>query len=397
MSGWDPVVPKDQIVVAPTGLDLLSSVVYAHQRLLYDKCAENRLGLKGIFWEQRDDLRSYRCPANMPDHPTLADDKHGVVGAGVGKDGRPAIKCFYGHCRFNQAGCADVGCYPYKAPDGGECRPGDSAMKASDGTPLCSPNCYDRFQQYKNRKDAAGAVISPPRPDVVYTEWQKAQGSALPATPSDGGKCIIGNQFFRRWCEFPKSRDTGCVPGKTNTVPFVYTKEDSTCRIPHDYCTNPGSAKCNSYSSGMDIDYRGGDRPKCSVPAGEEFVETFLTGKTIFRNLKEMYHPLLEESPTTQNLPMHGKSLLKKDYIEKGISLYLLQAGNHVVLGFDPNEVRRRYPHLVKGGGIISLSQVRNLRTPAERKIYLILANQDRFKGIFSRVLRLARQSKKSA
>lgn len=205
----------------------------------------------------------------------------------------PGLDCPAGHCVLSQSGCESLSCFPYKAPDGAPCEPNDKA---------CNASCY-AFNLNKGKS-----------PDIPYLEWRD-------------GKCVIGNMFFRRWATYPKSRQDHCEVGMTNTPAFLYDINTGKASISREYCTNDSSTTCSDSTSGMNINYDE-DAKECSVPAGEKFLENFVTGKTLFRNLKKLRLSMVREATkaTSTHLPISkdlykNRRILAKNYFGEGIHL----------------------------------------------------------------------------
>lgn len=238
---------KGESIGTATPIDIVASVRYGMEKVKLLLCQENSAKFKAE-WTDYPKTRSYYCP--------------------------PGLDCPSGACMFTEDGCKSNTCYPYQGVDGEAC-----TLEDHSG---CSPGCYETFgiakAQYE--RDQKDPPDKPPKygPDVPYVEWRD-------------GQCVLGNPMFRLWCTTPRKRQSNgaCMKGMTNVVPFDFDDSTGKCHITEDYCTNGGSSDCDSRKGGMDIQFRSGDGGHCRIPPGEKFTEDFITGKTIFRGLKDTF------------------------------------------------------------------------------------------------------------
>ncbi len=315
----------NKLCTTPTSYDAMNAIVYANLKLQKIKCeaissgggiyqgpsGPISIGITGprgdnitnIVWNQTSTScsdSSYYCPDNL-------------------------CPCPQGGCTFGENGCKQISDYAHNlnsTPSPPPCATGDLGCRDSNVYP--------------------------------YTEWR------ADTSHPNGGVCILGNPFFRRWCETPSSRSDSSVPGETNVTPFAYDPSSGNCYVTKNYCEHDMAIDCNDMTNPPDVCNTspqgvslGGCCDSCHVPAGQAFVEDFITGRTIFRGLKKLSDRRYKTNIT----------LLGKDFAGKGVNLYLFnyipdafrKEPKYKVLniGFMSDEVKKMYPkNVVKEEGI---------------------------------------------
>jgi len=163
------------------------------------------------------------------------------------KAGDP-LPCVYGKCRItNESSCSANSFYnpspkplpqKYAPPIG--CKKDEDCSDVSWAVEAGGARCAE-FNPTKNQPYSKKCV-----PKNQYLEWNVTPtGSCTdPITENDmqDGKCILGNNFLRQWCEEPSSRTIGTsIPGITSPEDtFNYNKNTGQCTIPPEYCSQYG-------------------------------------------------------------------------------------------------------------------------------------------------------------
>lgn len=330
-------------VVFPTYLDNIHAIMYAIDRIKKERCNDPDILKKypGIKWDSREENRIYPCPAALKD------------------------KCDHGRCIIaDKETCMSQSQVPF-GPDGGELP-----------TKSCSEDKDCKGLDYEARCDTEEKKCIPTK---SYLEWHDE-------------KCILGNTYLRRWCEFPAQRRDEAEHGVTDVPPFKYVDTSGTCQITKPYC------------DWMGVSYKENDngRPNCYTTTGQDVGE-FIMGKTIFRGIKKITEGF-------NNLPQQITKLSDRNYAKTyaklsdnyggpGIHLYQVVWKPEVADGssavFFSDEIEKVYPEIIitkNGAKYINVSREQVKVNPKLKRIYLISGSG---KWFLSSIINMSKDAKK--
>jgi len=265
----------------PTPLDNLHALMYAADRIKEEKCNDPTIQAKyGNALEWKTNNVNRFYPC-------------------------PTGTCDSGHCHITSKDiCLSQGQLPWDST-------GKTLKQCPTGPhgPITGPNCA-----YK-----------------PYLEWN---------TRSPTGICQMGNFPLRRWCEFPYSRRKkggSWEKGVTDVPPFIYDPSKSICNATGAYCD------WMDVSFHPEYDYANNVFPTCYLRGFQKFMEKWVLGKTIFRNLKKFKPPAPAPHPgsteswqpeTKEEYPdvirlcdekyMKTMKNIGPDFAGKGVNLYAI-------------------------------------------------------------------------
>ena len=378
----------------PTTVDILSALAYARDQINKLKCNDPDI-IKAacaksqtqqcIKWKDDDSGRLWDHVCKRGDKLCSTDDDCKVGSQGLNQ-------CLEDP-RTNKKVCS----YCTIGEESGHCHivaPDTCSNSPSDGGVSLLPYTCDQNGECKSlSKDELKKGM--------YSEWH--------ADPSkeNGGQCVFGNFLLKQWCENPKSRcvadkdgkyppqckEDDNTPGVTDVPPFAYNSSTGTCSMTNSYCDRFGMDFTKSKACTTDKDCEGdtmcykdtisnssycvGPESECTESTGQKIGE-FFVGKTLFRMFKsdvqcDFYSNKASTSKGTinnmfrqfDNAPsmirspadprdVEKKVLVGKDFAGPGINMYTIHwkpdsgITPMVQTGFLANEVKRRYPRLVK-------------------------------------------------
>jgi len=379
----------------PTTVDILHALAYARDQInklkcndpdiIKEACAQSKTQ-PCIKWKDDDSGRVWDHVCRRGDKPCSSDEECKLGSQGLNQcleDPRRGGKKFCSYCTTDEKSghCHIV------SPDTCNNSP------ANGGVSLLPYTC-----------DSTGTCKSLSKDDLkkgMYSEWH------VDSSKEDGGQCVLGNFLLRQWCENPKSR---CVadkdgkyppectgddntPGVTDVPPFAYNTSTGTCSMTKSYCKRFGIDFDNNKTTNCTTDkdctsgdmcykdvisnssYCVGPESECTESTGQKIGEFFL-GKTLFRMFKsdtqcDSYKDITDK-PTIQDMfrqfdnapavirspadpkDIEKKVLVGKDFAGPGINMYTIHWKSTsgitplIQTGFLANEVKRRYPNLVK-------------------------------------------------
>lgn len=265
----------------PTSLDNLHAIKYAQDRIKREKCNSKEITKKfysdqgvsdseHLIWKNRDQNRVYPCPPNVPE-------------------------CEHGTCRIQSAElCYAVTQDPWVVDSDGvpqdfptiPCQ-SDQDCASTSFPSQCSNNIANLKKNSKDNKPGNCVHKYP------YLEWHPQEKDSLGRPIEGGGRCILGNSMFKKWCEYPAGRSTSSETGLTDAPPFRYDPSNGKCYITKDYCNfeEVEYEDCNdtriikSDSSPLGFEVTCAGEPDCYETSAQKAAEWFL-GKTIFRGFK---------------------------------------------------------------------------------------------------------------
>jgi len=185
-----------------------------------------------------------------------------------------------------------------------------------------------------------------------YLEWRTPNKDST--NSGKKGQCVFGNPALMQWCLYPPHRRKTSIDGVTNVPPFDYDPNTGNCTITRPYC------------DWMGVDWKENNKkPTCFEHEWQKFLEQFIVGKTIFRDLFTGAHEGFKQNPPPQKVRkmfdkkyMSKTKLLGKDFAGEGVNLYLIEWNDKAgyvdpkalgaTVGFMPDEVKKVYPNLVK-------------------------------------------------
>lgn len=297
----------------------------------------------------------------------------------------------------NQNDCIrSHGVWDYKTPD----KPEDGKVCFEDQPPYLEWRdtdqmvCGTEINQCKNPQNCKNGKCTCTVDDDCW-----GSGKCIQGVCKTGGRCVLGNFVFRKWCENPISRcqpdedgkfpdeckGNSTVVGITDSPPFYYNPRAGQCYMTPEYCkrfnlpyvtketqgctsnSDCPSGLCDTEGTGKCIS----DLGKCDdgpfskgVPA---YFASMAIGNTLFSILKnkgkcssESYEWLdLNKIPDEIKELIDTKFILEKELIHKdlvpGINLYLLHWSRKKVknqpiasVGFIGTEIKKKYPSLIK-------------------------------------------------
>jgi len=245
----------------PTNLDNIRAMLYALTRVNKNACKD--------VWELDTKHQQYPCPPGVTD-------------------------CDYGHCKVgSKERCEELSATPYN-DETGEDWPTETCTE--DSTCLDGKKC---IETQDDKGDPIMKCVTPKN----YLEWR------APDELHPRGRCVFGNFPLKKWCEHPKHRREGPVPGVTNVPPFRYEKETGQCFITAPYCEY------------MQVDWDATNQ-ECELSVGDWIGEFFL-GKTIFRGIKS------------------AGNVFGENFAGRGVHLYSSKNG----IGLDEESLKRAYPN----------------------------------------------------
>ena len=334
-------------VVLPTPLDFINAIMYTSDRIKKEKCQDVDIVKKipGIKWQKREENRIYHCPEKLKD------------------------TCEHGKCVIsNKETCMSQSQVPFSVS--GKIFPERSCT--DDKECVVKENIDPKYAPFPG----STFVCSEKKciPAKTYLEWREGKDG-------QDGKCIMGNDYLRKWCEFPESRSDQSEKGTTDCPPFKYDENTGDCKITKEYCKWMGvSYKDNNGS------------PDCYEKTGQTIGE-FIMGKTIFRWFKKSTETF-DLLPNEMNKIADRKNAqhyveLSKDFGGPGINLYQIiwkpetegkhpTANGHSIAGFFADEVEKVYPNLVKsklGAKYIYISRDQVKENPKIKRIYLVVGS----------------------
>lgn len=286
-----------------TSLDLANSLLYARNRILYDKCVKLAQSGTGVAWQQTipDGSVPYLCPSSLM----------------TGSTGSQSSTCFYGHCAFTtESECMKHSKLPYDPK--------------------------------------TGEYISSTGANSFYMEWRQR-----PEGPAGSMGCYLGNSPFRRWCEIPETRNPS-----TSDPPFTYIANGptgGTCHMTEDYC----NAKNSDWDPDSQSCYKSGGQQFVEALFGNT-IDAWFRGNCgtnpFLSESASLSHPRYSKNDKLAKLSDRKiKDRLVKigpDYGGPGVHLYLygykpeahkiISDPKALQLGFIADEVEKIYPELIE-------------------------------------------------
>jgi hypothetical protein len=332
-------------MASPTPLDFMNSMMYALDRISNENCNDpyiKKTYEAKIGWASREQNRTYPC--SLPN-------------ANGGEYKLP--NCQHGNCRFlTEDLCLLQGKYPYD----------------ENNQPLSTQICKtDDDCKNVPFKAMCGTVDPATKVQTCIPSQPYLEYRSDPDNPQNN-ICTYGNTSLKNWCLNPAIRNTSSVKGQTDVPPFVYDAKEGQCKMSPKYC------------DWMGVTYQA-NPPDCIIPGGQAFVENWLVGKTIFRDLE--YLRKNGHFQTTIKLVddqhVQNKKMIGKDFGGKDVDLYFIiwkQNTNKIDktclkpnVGFLASDIKKTFPQILEkrnGNYFIKIDRNSLLKNPELRRVYVI-------------------------